>query len=135
MRQVLTHWPPPDPPNAAHGRGGVVPDDDLRSEPNVGGVVRAAALGTKPARIVEPARADAEHAVRVLRVGLPSTLPFAASRQFRFSLGERYAFDDSRLAGWRAADDVAWELSIDASTAARVASTPTGRLSATPLTS
>ena len=111
---------------------GVPAPDDLLLEPHVGGVARAEALGTNRARIVDRARSNAEHALRVLRVGLPSALKLAASRQFRFRLGERYAFEDSRRAGWQIADDAAWEIGIDASTAAQVASTPMGRLSARP---
>lgn len=102
--------------------------DDLATEPHVRGILRAAAVGTDPRRIVERARGEAQEALRVLRNGLRTTVMGAPDRQLRFSLGERYAFADSRRAGWQLADDAAWELAVNAEMVARATSAPTARL-------
>lgn len=102
--------------------------DDLAAEPNVGGILRASEFGTSPLRIVQRARASAQHALRMLRNGLRITVRDAPNRQFRFSLGERYALGDGHRAGWELSDDAAWELGVDGAMAARVATLPTARL-------
>lgn len=101
---------------------------DLTTEPHVGGILRATAAGTDRRRIVERARVTVEHALRLLRNGLRSTVMDAPNRQLRFSLGERYALGDSRRAGWELGDDAAWELGVNAEMARRATSTPVGHL-------
>jgi hypothetical protein len=106
--------------------------EDFRAEPHVGSVVSVEAIGTDPQRIVGRAREVAEHALRVLRAGLNSTLLYAADRQLRFRIGERHAFADSPRSGWAVADDVAWDLSIGPSEAGTVTDMPMGRLGSVP---
>jgi hypothetical protein len=102
--------------------------DDLAKEPHVGGIVRVTAAGTGGRQVAERARATAEHALRMLRNGLRSEVHEAPNRQLRFTLGERYAFSGSQIAGWQLADDAAWDLSVDAAMAAQADSLAVSRL-------
>lgn len=60
--------------------------------------------------MAERAKAEASHALRVLRVGLREH-PGINNKQLRFRLGTGYAFED-KLAGWRQRDDIAYDLTL-----------------------
>jgi hypothetical protein len=102
---------------------------DFASEPHVGGLARVVESGTDPGRIVERARRVAEHSIRIVRTGLRQV---ADDRQRRFRIGDRYAFSTSEVAGWRIADDAAWEIGMTAATGAQTAEQHVAGLTATP---
>jgi hypothetical protein len=89
-----------------------VPDSGLlNGEDHVQLVACATATGTVPALLVKRARATANHAVRLLALGLLTADSGLQDRQRRFRLGERYSLEPGG-GGWRALPDTPWEANL-----------------------
>jgi hypothetical protein len=74
-------------------------------EKPVGSVAAVNTRGTDYDRMAQRAKAEASHALRILRVALRAR-HLAHDRQLRFRLGTGYAFDE-KLTGWKQRDDTA----------------------------
>jgi hypothetical protein len=86
-----------------------VPDSELlNGEDHVRLVACATATGTAPDLLVKRARATANHAVRLLALGLLTADSGLQDRQRRFRLGERYSLEPGGF-GWQALPDTPWE--------------------------
>lgn len=92
------------------GEGGTE-DLEIAVAPEVGTVAAVPVLGTNQELMVERARAQAEHALRILRISLREDRMVHAY-QLRFRLGDHYAFE-SGVGGWKGAPDAGWELELD----------------------
>jgi hypothetical protein len=79
--------------------------------PEVKTVAAVPTAGTNLKLMAERARAQAEHALRILRISLREDRMVHAY-QLRFRLGDHYAFE-SGLGGWEIPSDAGWELELD----------------------
>jgi hypothetical protein len=86
------------------------PASPLWTIPQDASVMAVACRGTSRQAMVERARPDAEHALRLLRATLREH-PEIVDRQLRFRLGETHWFED-RLSGWSVQPDQGWELEL-----------------------
>ena len=77
----------------------------------IGAIAAVPAHGTSFDRMEQRSRLVAEHALRVLRIALREHRGIHG-RQLRFRLDIRFTFGRGR-AGWRTADDAAYELGLD----------------------
>lgn len=75
----------------------------------VGSVAAVLAHGTSEERMAERAMAACAYALRLLRVGLTERI--ASERQLRFRLAGTYTFSEP-VWGWKASDDVAYDLDL-----------------------
>lgn len=98
----------------------------------VGCVAAVSVRGTDHARMLTRARAQAEHALRVMRVGLREHNG-VHNRQLRFRLGIGFVFDD-HAGGWTSRSDIAYETNFGPRFAEMVGSTPVWGMTANPTT-